>query len=122
MLDKEKMLERADVLDSGKYKQVRGIWGGKFLGRHCCLSVAAVHFLNKDYDELVVDAIGPSRYQVIIREVRKTIAGIFEDQIINENFDPSEWVRKFEIMNDEEKLTFPQIATRIRGMVAAESD
>ena len=100
MANKEKMLEWAEVLESGKYKQKVGGWGSLEEGELCCLNVALVHFTGKDAAEI------PGNSDDVL-------------DVITESFsEDRDWCGQFVFMNDVQKFTFPQIAQEIRKMVA----
>lgn len=98
--NKEMLLKWADALEYGKYQQHRGGWGG-FRHSHgalCCLNVAIVVATGTDLDGQISSSVEGT--QIVAEQF-----GIFSD-------DPREphWVD----MNDFDRLTFPQIAAKVR--------
>ena len=105
MTKKEKLLKWAEALESGKYKQNIGGWGSLALGKLCCLNVALVEFTGKeaiDDSALIVDPDQPIGVSVT--------SDLFDEDLV--------WVDQFIKWNDDDKLTFPQIAWKIREMAA----
>lgn len=92
-----KLLEWADVLESGKYTQLRNDWYNDDCHTNlCCLGVACVHFLDKLPDDPVTRIRIPS--------------------IFGESFS---FTNEFVKMNDSLQLSFPEIAAEIRKKAAA---
>lgn len=108
MTYKEKMLKWADALESGKYKQHRGGWGQLYSennvlqceGYFCCLNVA---------NEVLGDGpLGIAKGGNSTGWAR-SVAAMFGQEI--------DWCGQFIAMNDEDGMTFPQIAAEIRKRV-----
>ena len=120
-MNKENMLQWAEALESGDYHQFQGGWGGGGCSALCCLNVALVKFADTEYDLLADD-----------EESNKILNNLFgfEDMPAEEFFTSGELSRisesdaqlegmhnHFMVCNDELRLTFPEIAAKIRKLV-----
>lgn len=120
-MNKENMLKWAAVLESGKYNQYQGGWGGSEFSGYCCLNVALVEFAGKEYDVIpddtpaLVEAFGWSENVPAIEffnseEFNNIMAGDQKENDIKNHFITC---------NDTLKMSFPEIAAKIREFVNA---
>lgn len=85
------------ALESGKYEQARGTWGGKSedMKSYCCLQVLR---------EEVLGIVGP-----------ETSDFRFEDEVLA-HLDNEVIVQCYN-MNDDDQLSFPEIAQKLREIL-----
>lgn len=119
-MNKDKMIQWAEALESGKYEQYQGGWGGsKYGNKFCCLNVALVEFGEEEHEnhpcpESTLESIFdwtddlPASYFFTDEEFNKLQTG---DQ------NSGEMTNHFITCNDHLQLTFPQIAEKIRKFV-----
>lgn len=123
-MNKDKMIQWAEALESGEYEQIRGTWGQLTIGeddildnglsgRFCCLNVASMVHTGMDIGEYcIMKGLTKSG------EFDHDMAGAAVGHILEWSEEKTPGLnRSFVCWNDMDQFTFPQIAAEIRRMI-----